>query len=47
MYEKFFALTKAPFSLVSDPDCVHLTAQHADAISGLAFGVLERKGYLV
>jgi general secretion pathway protein A len=47
MYEKFFALTRAPFSLVPDPDCVHLTAQHADAISGLAFGVLARKGYLV
>ena len=47
MYEKFFGLTKAPFSLVPDPDCLHLTAQHADAISGLAFGVLERKGYLV
>jgi general secretion pathway protein A len=46
MYEKFFALTKAPFSLVPDPDCIHLTAQHADAISGLAFAVLERKGYL-
>ncbi len=47
MYEKFFALTRAPFSLVPDPECVHLTAQHADAISGLAFGVLARKGYLV
>jgi type II secretory pathway predicted ATPase ExeA len=47
MYEKFFALTKSPFSLVPDPDCVHLTAQHADAISGLAFGVLARKGYLL
>jgi general secretion pathway protein A len=47
MYEKFFALTKAPFSLVPDPDCIHLTAQHADAISGLAFGVLDRKGCLV
>jgi general secretion pathway protein A len=47
MYEKFFSLTKAPFSLVPDPECIHLTAQHADAISGLAFGVLARKGYLV
>jgi general secretion pathway protein A len=47
MYERFFALTKAAFSLVPDPDCIHLTAQHADAISGLAFGVLDRKGYLV
>jgi general secretion pathway protein A len=47
MYQRFFALTKTPFSLVPDPDCIHLTAQHADAISGLAFGVLARKGYLV
>jgi len=47
MYERFFGLTKAPFSIVPDPDCLHLTKQHADAISGLAFGVLERKGYLV
>jgi len=47
MYENFFGLTKPPFSVVPDPECLHLTAQHADAISGLAFGVLERKGYLV
>jgi general secretion pathway protein A len=47
MYDKFFALAKVPFSLVPDPDCVHLTVQHADVISGLTFGVLERKGYVV
>jgi general secretion pathway protein A len=47
MYERFFGLTKAPFSVVPDPDCLHLTRQHADAISGLAFGVLDRKGYMV
>lgn len=47
MYERFFGLTKAPFSLVPDPDCLYLTRQHADAISGLAFAVLDRKGYMV
>lgn len=47
MYEKFFQLEKTPFSTVPDPDCVHLVGQHADAISGLVFGVLSRKGYLV
>ncbi|HUA82965.1 MAG TPA: AAA family ATPase [Bryobacteraceae bacterium] len=46
MYENFFSLSKAPFSVVPDPDCTYLTTQHADAISGLAYGVLERKGYL-
>jgi len=47
MYEKFFHLEKTPFSTVPDPNCVHLVGQHADAISGLVFGVLSRKGYLV
>lgn len=47
MYEKFFQLEKTPFSTVPDPNCVHLVGQHADAISGLAYGVMSRKGYLV
>ena len=47
MYENFFALAKAPFSVVPDPECIYLTRQHADTISGLAFGVLDRKGYLL
>ena len=33
--------------MVPDPGFVHLTSQHADAISGLAFGVMDRKGYLM
>ena len=47
MYENFFALSKAPFSVAVDPECIHLTAQHTDVIGGLAFGVLERKGYMM
>ncbi|MBZ5636725.1 MAG: AAA family ATPase [Acidobacteriia bacterium] len=47
MYERFFGLEKAPFSMVPDPNCVHLTAQHGDAISGLVFGIMERRGYLL
>lgn len=47
MYERFFGLSKTPFSLVPDANCVHLTSQHADAISGLAYGILDRKGYLL
>jgi general secretion pathway protein A len=47
MYERFFGLSKTPFSLVPDASCVHLTPQHADAISGLAYGILDRKGYLL
>jgi general secretion pathway protein A len=47
MYEKFFQLDKAPFSTVPDPNCVNLVGQHADAIGGLLFGVMARKGYLM
>jgi len=47
MYERFFHLQKTPFSLVSDPDFIHLTAQHESVIRGLAFAVLERRGYIV
>jgi general secretion pathway protein A len=47
MYEKFFQLEKAPFSTVPDPNCVHMVGQHADAISGLVYGVMSHKGYVV
>lgn len=33
--------------MVPNPDCVYFAGQHADAIGGLVFGVLSRKGYLV
>ena len=47
MYEKFFQLERTPFSTVPNPECVYFAGQHADAIGGLVFGVLSRKGYLV
>jgi general secretion pathway protein A len=47
MYEKFFQLERAPFSTVPNPECVYFAGQHANAIGGLVFGVLSRKGYLV
>jgi len=47
MYEKFFNLNRPPFLMVPDSDCLHVTGQHADVISGAAFGILERKGFVV
>lgn len=47
MYEKFFRLQRSPFRMVPDQDCLHLTGQHADVISGAVFGILERKGFVV
>jgi len=47
MYEKFFRLQRSPFRMMPDQDCLHLTGQYADVISGAVFGILERKGFVV
>lgn len=47
MYERFFNLAKAPFSISPDPSCLFLTVQHTEVIKELAWGVLDRKGYLL
>jgi general secretion pathway protein A len=44
MYESFFQLATAPFSLVSDPGCIHLTPLFKDVMRQLVYGVLERRG---
>ena len=33
--------------MAPDPNCVFLTEQHREAISGLIYAILDRKGYLV
>lgn len=47
MYNKFFGLRKNPFSLTADPEFLYLTAQHREALAGLTYGVLGRKGFVV
>ena len=47
MYENVFRLQRSPFRMVPDQDCLHLTGQHADVISGAVFGILEHKGFVV
>lgn len=47
MYERFFNVERAPFAMVPDPDCIFMTGQHADVISGAVYGILERKGCIL
>jgi general secretion pathway protein A len=47
MYNQFFGLRKSPFSLTADPEFLYLTAQHREALAGLTYGVLGRKGFVV
>lgn len=46
MYETFFQLSRAPFSLVSDPGCIHVTPAVKDVMRHLIYGVLEHRGCL-
>jgi general secretion pathway protein A len=47
MYEQFFGLRQNPFMLVPDPRFLYLTAQHREALTGLAYSVSRRKGFAV
>ena len=46
MYTAFFGLTKKPFNMTADPGFLFLTDQHREALAGLTYAVLERKGFL-
>lgn len=47
MYNQFFHLTKNPFSMTPDPMFLFLTAQHREAMAGITYAILARKGFLV
>jgi general secretion pathway protein A len=42
-----FGLRKNPFSMTPDPGFLFLTEQHREAIVGLTYAILERKGFAV
>ena len=47
MYERFFGVQKAPFKLTPDPEFFYLTPQYQEALAGLAYAILARKGFVV
>jgi general secretion pathway protein A len=47
MYNKFFGLQRNPFNLTPDPGFLFLTAQHREALAGLTYAILGRKGFVV
>lgn len=46
MYESFFGLSRAPFSLASDSNCIHVTPALESVMRSLFDGVLQRRGCL-
>jgi general secretion pathway protein A len=47
MYEEFFHLSKAPFSMTPDPEFLFLAPTHREALAGLIFTVLGQRGTAV
>lgn len=47
MYLPFFGLTKNPFAMTADPNCLFLTAQHREAVAAMTYAISSQKGLLV
>jgi general secretion pathway protein A len=47
MYKDFFGLQKLPFTLTPDPAFLFLPSKHREALAGLTYSVLGRKGFVV
>jgi general secretion pathway protein A len=47
MYNESFGLQRSPFNLTPDPEFLYLTAQHREALAGLTYAILARKGFVV
>ncbi|MGA8578777.1 MAG: AAA family ATPase [Bryobacteraceae bacterium] len=46
MYTEFFGLQKLPFNLTPDPEFLFLSPKHREALAGLQYSVLGRKGFV-
>jgi general secretion pathway protein A len=47
MYNQFFELRQNPFNTTPDPNFLFWTTQHREALAGLMYAVLGRKGFMV
>ena len=46
MYKTHFELAKNPFSMTPDPALLFMTASHREALAGLAYAIVARKGFI-
>ena len=47
MYIAFFGLSKKPFNMTPDPAFLYLTGQHREALAGLTYSIMDKKGFLM
>ena len=46
MYTAYFGLNTKPFNITPDPAFLFMTEQHREALSGLTYSILDRKGFV-
>ena len=46
MYTAYFGLNSKPFNITPDPAFLFVTEQHREALTGLTYSILDRKGFL-
>jgi general secretion pathway protein A len=44
MYAAYFGLSKPPFSIAPDPQCVYMSPRHCEALAHLLYGVQDNTG---
>lgn len=47
MYNRSFGLRRNPFNMTPDPSFLFLTVQHREALVGLTYAIMQRKGFIV
>jgi len=47
MYESSFGLSKNPFALTPDPSLLFTTASYREALAGITYAILKRKGFVI
>src|SRR5260370_36079502 len=47
MYNRSFGVPRNPFNMTPDPAFLFLPAQHREALVGLTYAILQRKGFAV
>ena len=47
MYESSFGLSKNPFALTPDPTVLFTTASYREALAGITYAILKRKGFVI
>jgi general secretion pathway protein A len=47
MYERFYGLSRPPFTVTPDPSLLYMSRMHREALATMVYGIETRKGFIV